>query len=97
MASARETLFNKFTANFHNDEDSITRPGALREDLEGFLDFRGGDPPTPALLHIAATIDANYRNVMADYNDFAKSVRSLNATLRSAGTKEIPVPPSIAP
>ncbi len=97
VASARETLFSKLTANFHNDEDSITRPGALREDLEGFLDFRGGDPPTPALLHIAATIDEHYRNVMAEYNDFAKSVSALNAALRSAGVKEISVPPTITP
>jgi photosystem II stability/assembly factor-like uncharacterized protein len=98
VAAARDALFNRFTANFHNDEDSIMRPGALREDLEGFLGFFGaGSPPTPALQAFSNKVDAEYQNVMASYNDFAKLVTSLNGSLKTAGVQEIPVPSAIAP
>jgi photosystem II stability/assembly factor-like uncharacterized protein len=98
VAAARDALFYRFTANFKNDEDSIERPGALREDLEGFLGFFGGsDPPTPAIQSISDRVDADYRNVMGSYNDFAHRVESLNRSLRSAGAPAIAVPPAISP
>ncbi|MBC5804717.1 MAG: hypothetical protein DLM53_05795 [Candidatus Eremiobacter antarcticus] len=92
---ARARLFYRFTANFHNDEDSIGRPGALREDLEDLQ--RVNAPPLPASIAYAATIDRRYREVMQSYNEFSTSVKALNAALSAAGAKSVPVPPAIAP
>ncbi len=95
VSQARDRLFARLTANFHNDEDSIGRPGALREDLDGLLDFPS--PPRPPLIAYAATVDAQYRDVMRAYDEFAASVGTLNSGLKAAGVKEIPVPRSVKP
>ncbi|MDQ2871844.1 MAG: hypothetical protein M3R35_01800 [Candidatus Eremiobacteraeota bacterium] len=64
-----DALFNEFTANYHNDEDSIQRPGKLREDLP-----RGGygapTPPTPSVLEYARRFDAEYAAAIARYNAY---------------------------
>ena len=93
LAAARDQLFDRITANFHNDEDSIERPGAVREDLEDFLMLR--TPPTPAIVAYAATVDARYRNVMRAYDQFAASVDSLNRALESAKFKPLSQPATI--
>jgi hypothetical protein len=67
----------------------------LREDLEDFLQLR--TPPLPARVAYAAVVDERYRNLMRSYDEFAVSVGSLNATLRSAGAQPLPVPPAISP
>ncbi len=90
---ARDQLFNRLTANFHNDEDGIQRPGELREDIEGLQ--RLSSPPLPALQAYAATVDQRYRNAMSQYGAFASSVTTLNAALHSAGVKELPAPAMI--
>jgi hypothetical protein len=89
----RDQLFNRLTANFHNDEDSIQRPAQLREDIEGLQGLSG--PPLPALLAYAATVDQRYRNAMSQYGAFASSVTTLNAALHAAGVKELPAPAMI--
>ncbi|MGA8533578.1 MAG: hypothetical protein WB615_05675, partial [Candidatus Tumulicola sp.] len=84
--SARSEIFALFTADYHNDEDSIQRPGALREDVPsgGFL--RGGNqPPTPALLEFAARFDGEYQAAFAKYNGFVTGLAPLQAALKSAG------------
>jgi len=45
----RQELFDLFTADYHNDEDSIQRPGKLREDMPGGF-FGAGAPPSEAQL-----------------------------------------------
>lgn len=98
VATSRDRLFDKFTANFHNDEDSIMRPGALREDLDDFLgEFGAGRAPTPARQAFSDHVDVEYRAVMNEYNEFAKLVSALNPSLVTAGLKEVTVPPSITP
>ncbi|HEY8298793.1 MAG TPA: hypothetical protein VIG32_12320 [Candidatus Baltobacteraceae bacterium] len=65
----RAAIFNEFTANYHNDEDSIQRPGELRENLP-----RGGfgspTPPTPAVLEYARRYDVQYAAAIARYNAY---------------------------
>jgi hypothetical protein len=91
----RDQLFSRLTADFHNDEDGIARPGALREDVEGLTGVSG--TPLPALLAFAATVDERYNNTMREYGDLATMVGSFNSTLRAAGRKPLRVPPKIAP
>ena len=84
--SARTGIFSLFTADYHNDEDSIQRPGALREDVPsgGFL--RGGNqPPTAALLEYAARFDVTYQDAFAKYNAFVNGLAPLQSALKSAG------------
>ena len=57
---ARE-LRGTLTADYHNDEDSIQRPGALREDFENFAGGFGADPPSPALRDLARPAPASGR------------------------------------
>jgi photosystem II stability/assembly factor-like uncharacterized protein len=91
----RDQLFSRLTANFHNDEDGIQRPAALREELEGLLEI--SSPPLPARLAYAATVDQHYRAIMSEYNELASSVAALNIALRSAGVNQLPVPAKVAP
>ena len=83
-AQARlSAIFHQFTADYHNDEDSIQRPGALREDIprSGF----GGAPvaPTPALADYARRYDAEYAAAIATYNSFVTV--DLAALAKAAG------------
>lgn len=88
-----DTLFGRLTANFRNDEDSITRPGALREDLADFQELNGA--PTEAFLRYAAVVDERYWSAMRAYEGFTRSVRVLNALLRGAGQPALPEPRAI--
>jgi hypothetical protein len=92
---ARDQLFNTLTANFHNDEDGIMRPGALREDLEDFQSVSA--PPLPPFLAYADSVDQRYRDAMRQYNDFTVMVSALNTQLKLTGAKPVPVPPKISP
>jgi len=86
----RATIFSIFTADYHNDEDSIQRPGALREDVPsgGFL--RGGNqPPTASLLEYAARFDDAYRAAFEKYNAFVSSLAPLQSSLKTAGIKPL--------
>ena len=83
-------MFSLFTADYHNDEDSIQRPGALREDVPsgGFL--RGGNqPPTAALLEYAARFDVTYQDAFAKYNAFVNGLAPLQSALKSAGLSSL--------
>jgi photosystem II stability/assembly factor-like uncharacterized protein len=96
--STRSEIFSLFTADYHNDEDSIQRPGALREDVPsgGFL--RGGNqPPTPPLLEFAARFDGEYQAAFAKYNGFVANLAPLQTQLKSAGLKPLEGATSIAP
>jgi hypothetical protein len=71
---SRDEVFALFTADYHNDEDSIGRPGALREDVPRTY---GITPPTAAALDYAARFDADYAAAFARYNAFVDSVSPL--------------------
>ena len=90
VEASRADVFALFTADYHNDEDSIQRPGALREDVPagGFL-RAGNQPPTPALLEFAARFDGEYQAALAKYNAFVTNLAPLQAQLKSAGLKPL--------
>jgi photosystem II stability/assembly factor-like uncharacterized protein len=82
-------VFGAFTADYHNDEDSIQRGGSLRESVPrtGF----GGPqaPPTAAQLDYARRFDAAYASAVSGYNDYVKSLSSLQDALKRAGIKPL--------
>lgn len=85
---ARKTLFDTLTADYQNDEDSIQRPGKLREDLQG-LSYNGA-PITPPMYEIAHRINADYTNAIARFNAFVKTtVPGLDPALKAAGLTAI--------
>ncbi len=85
----RQALFNAVTANYQNDEDSIQRPGALKEDLQRAGFGPSQPPPTPALLAYARRFDVEYEADMARYNAYARSLQSLSTALHAAGAQPI--------
>lgn len=86
---ARESIFNQFTANYQNDEDSIQHPGKLREDVPSG-GFGSQAAPTAAVLEFAHRFDAEYAAAMKHYNDYVTTtLLPLSGQLRAAGQKPI--------
>jgi photosystem II stability/assembly factor-like uncharacterized protein len=86
---ARDEIFALFTADYHNDEDSIQRPGALREDVPGGF-FGAGAPPTQAQLEFAKRFDAAYARGLERYNAYVRDVLTpLSTALKAAGQPAI--------
>jgi photosystem II stability/assembly factor-like uncharacterized protein len=86
----RATLFSTLTADFHNDEDSIQRPGALREDYQG-LYYAVQGPITPAVLDLLGRLETRYRAAIAQYNDYVtKTLPPINTSLTTDKLKPIP-------
>ncbi|HEX8806637.1 MAG TPA: hypothetical protein VF741_06790 [Candidatus Aquilonibacter sp.] len=86
----RDAIFYTFTADYHNDEDSIQRPGALREDVPR-TGFGAAQPPTAETLRYASEFDAMYDNAFSKYNAFVGSLQSLSKQLPKPidGAKEV--------
>lgn len=82
-------VFGAFTADYKNDEDSIQRPGSLRESVPrtGF----GGPslPPTAEQLDYGKRFDAAYTAAVANYNTYVGSLTPLQSALKQAGMKPI--------
>ncbi|MHB8140436.1 MAG: WD40/YVTN/BNR-like repeat-containing protein [Vulcanimicrobiaceae bacterium] len=86
------TLFNLLTANFHNDESSIERPGKLRNNMEMLL-YSAQGVVTPAIVSYGKRIDVRYRAAIARYNRYAaKGLLSVNAALAAAKLKTVSLP-----
>jgi len=92
-------LRSKLTADFTNDEDSIGRPGAVREDVEGTLNF-GSAPVNAAALTYEREVDATAARVLADVAAFERTdvatanaalVRAGDAPLQTSGAKRVDV------
>ncbi|MGH7738192.1 MAG: WD40/YVTN/BNR-like repeat-containing protein [Candidatus Tyrphobacter sp.] len=90
-------IFNVFTANYQNGEDSIQRPGALKEDIPRSGFGAAQPPPSPALLQYAARYDRAYRAGMARYDAYVASLRTLNAALHAAGIAQVAQARTMAP
>ncbi|MDP9019035.1 MAG: hypothetical protein M3N19_12045, partial [Candidatus Eremiobacteraeota bacterium] len=87
--AAREAIFNQFTANYHNDEDSIQQPGALREDIPR-SGFGAPSPPSDAVLEFAHRFDLEYNAALASYNTYVTATLvPLSAELTAAGQKPV--------
>jgi len=65
-----EALRAELTADYQNDEDSIQRPGKVREDLESLRYVADNGTPTAATLRLSARVGAGYDAVMRDVNGF---------------------------
>jgi photosystem II stability/assembly factor-like uncharacterized protein len=88
-ATARDTVFHQLTADYHNDEDSIQRPGALREDIQS-MGFFGFGLITPAIMNFGQRVDTEYASGLANYNAFVRTtIPALNAALTKAGLKAV--------
>ncbi len=83
--AARERLFDTLTANYQNGEDSIQRPGALREDMQG-VTF-GVSVVTPAMREYAARVEPSYYAAVKAFNAYVSTLTPLEQTLRSSGLK----------
>ena len=84
-----DAIFDTFTANYHNDEDSIQRPGALREDVPSG-GFGSATAPSAAVMDFARRFDAEYASTMARYNAYVRdTLMPLSAALQRAGQPAI--------
>ncbi|NNM99954.1 MAG: hypothetical protein HKL91_09165 [Candidatus Eremiobacteraeota bacterium] len=95
--SGRTAVMAQLTANYSNGEDSVSRPGALRENLDGALSSLQSFPVqgiiTQAAAQFYARIDAEYRAARNAYNAYVRSLSALNVRLRAAGARTLPVIP----
>ena len=101
LARARQTrtaVQTRLTASYTNGEDSVSRPGSLRENLDGALTSLQSFPVqaivTPAAAQFYARIDAEYRTARDAYNEYIRSIPAVNAELGKAGLQPLP---AIAP
>jgi hypothetical protein len=85
-----------FTADYHNDEDSIQRPGQLREDMPR-TGFGAAQPPTAETQQYASEFDSAYAAAFAKYNDFMSNLTKLSSQLQSKGMKPIEGAKTLAP
>ncbi len=87
--AARQTLFDSLTADYQNDEDSIERPGAFREDLFGLL-FAGGGLITPPVEAYGKRVDVEYGAAVGRFNAYVQTqMPQVNAILQQAGLKPL--------
>ncbi len=82
----RAAIFDAFTANYQNGEDSLQRPGKLREDIPRAGFGSAQNPPTAALLEYARRYDIEYRAALDRYNSFVRgTLTPLSDSLKAAG------------
>ncbi len=82
-------VFAAFTADYHNDEDSIQRGGSLRESVPRTGFGSAQMPPTAAQLDYAKRFDAAYAAAVAQYDAYVTSLAPLQTALHQAGMKAI--------
>ncbi|HKW45656.1 MAG TPA: hypothetical protein VJN22_08355, partial [Candidatus Eremiobacteraceae bacterium] len=72
-------LEGRLSAGFKNDEDSINRPGALREQVQGLLFgiFGSQGPPISAHYALETQVRKQYEGVMAEYKAWYASASAL--------------------
>ncbi len=79
---ARASVTARLTAAYTNGEDSVSRPGSLRENLDGALTSLESFPVqgviTPAAAQFYARIDAEYRSARAAYDEYVRSLPPLH-------------------
>jgi len=89
-AQARwQPVFSAFTADYKNDEDSIQRPGSLRESVPRTGLGSAQLPPTAAQLDYAKRFDAAYGAAVGGYNAYVTSLETLQDGLKRAGLKPL--------
>jgi hypothetical protein len=87
--AARKTLFDVLTADYHNDEDGIQRPGKLREDVFSAY-FQAQNLVTPPIENFGNRVDAEVASGIAQYREYqTRQLPAVNAILQSQGLKPI--------
>ena len=90
----RAAVIARLTAAYVNGEDSVSRPGSLRENLDGAFTSLQSFPVqaivTPAAAQFYARIATEYRGARDAYNAYAASLPQLNAQLKSTGLAALP-------
>ncbi|MGA8475185.1 MAG: hypothetical protein WB681_08965 [Candidatus Cybelea sp.] len=90
-------VFAALTADYKNDEDSIQRPGSLRESVPR-TGFAGTQlPPTAEQLDYGRRFDAAYSAAVAKYDAYLTSLEPLQAALKKAGIKPLQGTNQVAP
>jgi photosystem II stability/assembly factor-like uncharacterized protein len=85
-----QPVFAAFTADYKNDEDSIQRPGSLRESVPRTSGFGGVQlAPTAAQLDYAKRFDAAYAAAIDGYNRYVSFLGPLQAALKESGFKPL--------
>jgi len=95
--NAHDSVMALLTANYTNGEDSVSRPGSLRENLNGALSSLESFPVqgiiTPAAAQFYARIDSEYAAARKAYNAYAQSIPDVNAQLTKLGLRPLPLLP----
>ena len=91
---ARDSVVARLTAAYTNGEDSVSRPGSLRENLDGALTSLESFPVqgviTPAAAEFYARINSEYEAARGAYNTYARSISTLNTRLAGLGLRPLP-------
>ena len=87
----RQKMQDYLTADYQNFEDSLQRPGKLREDLMGIA---GAGLITPPLRDVAARVNGEYALGEAQFKTYLATLPALNATLAKGvyGVVTVPKP-----
>jgi photosystem II stability/assembly factor-like uncharacterized protein len=97
--SERLAVVAQLTARYTNSEDSVSRPGSLRENLEGALTELESFPVqgiiTQPAAQFYARIDAEYQTARSAYNAYVRSIPKYNAELKGAGAQPLPLIPAM--
>ena len=95
--AARKTLFDSLTADYHNDEDGIQRPGALREDVQSAY-YGAQGLPTQPVIEFIARVNGELRDGAGRYNAFvSNAIPVANSALQAASMKPLPSIPQVTP
>ena len=80
IADAGKALESQLSAGFKNDEDSINRPGALREDVQGLLFGVFGSQGPPITTHYAllANVRKHYVTLLDAYRVWSASAGAVH-------------------
>ncbi len=90
----RLAVMAKLTASYTNGEDSVSRPGSLRENLDGALTSLESFPVQGIVTAPAAQfygrLAAEYGNARAAYNAYARALPQYDAALKAAASQPLP-------
>jgi photosystem II stability/assembly factor-like uncharacterized protein len=93
----RLSVVGQLTARYTNGEDSVSRPGSLRENLNGALSSLASFPVqgiiTPAAAQFYARIHAEYETARRAYNAYVRSIPNVNARFVRLGLRALPAVP----
>ncbi|MDQ2865978.1 MAG: hypothetical protein M3R51_07100 [Candidatus Eremiobacteraeota bacterium] len=88
----RQDLQDSLTANYQNFEDSIQRPGKLREDLGAIV---GSNLITPPVRDLAIRVRAEYAAGVQRFKAYVATLAATNAMLQKGGYGAVTVPKGI--